>query len=174
MRWLAAAALVVLVTGTAVAAPGVVVQVLSKTLQNPVEQQTPGGATQPDQSLWVVNPTSCFWDIDDSLSARVIGSWGRGQTVTYSGCIVTDHHAHRIVLELGSGLTGSVTVDGVDVGLCSLSHEWDHEAVPSLPEIAGSNGGHGQIVTIVWTVTNPGHPIKEAANIRVGPRWLGC
>jgi hypothetical protein len=169
-----ALALGVLVASPVAARPDAVFQLLSKTQQQPVEQQTPGGATQPDHSLWVTNPTSCLWDTDDALSARFIGSWVRGETHTYTDCIVTDDIAHRISLELGPGLVGSVTVDGVDVGLCSLSREWDSSEVTGLPEIAGSNGGHGQIVSVTWTVTNPGHPIKEGANIRIGPSWVGC
>ena len=59
--------------------------------QNPVEQQTQGGATQPDHSLWVVNNTGCVWDADDSRSMGFLDSTlAAGETVSGSKCYIAD------------------------------------------------------------------------------------
>ena len=59
--------------------------------QQPVEQQTQGGALQPDHSLWVVNNTGCAWDADDSRSMGFVDSTlAAGETVTGSKCYIAD------------------------------------------------------------------------------------
>lgn len=81
--------------------------------QNPVEQQTVGGATQPDQSLWVVNNTiappgqgdvlrgKCAWDADDSRTmGHVDGTLAPGVMVSGSKCYVADNTEHATYISL--------------------------------------------------------------------------
>lgn len=153
----------------AAAALAVTLVISQRTLQQPVEQQTPGGATQPDRSLWVTNPTGCLWDTDDWLEARLSGKWAKGETRTYTDCVVADNDRHVARLELSAGLTGSITIDGVNVGLCGATPWYGDPEYLALPEVEGSNGGHGRIVQVTWTVTNPGHTRKGTAFLRIRP-----
>lgn len=97
---------------------------------NPVEQQTPClsdgthcGATNPDQSVWVVNPTipegdgppPCAWDIDDKLFGGLQGQIPAGQTISATlFCVYADWSMHLAALDLTRNpeLHGSVTLDG--------------------------------------------------------------
>jgi hypothetical protein len=173
MKYLAGLVLVLLLAPSVFAArPGAAFGITQRDLQNPIEQQTPLGATQPDHSLWITNSVDCFWDADDWLEAAFSGTWRAGETHTYTDCVVTDHVGHVVSLALPVGLTGSVTIDGVDVGTCGYSHDWgDRFDTLALPEIAGSNGGHGVVVGVAWTVTNPGHTRKATAYLRLRPSW---
>jgi len=144
---------------------------LFSTYDQPVEQQTPGGALQPDQSLWVVNPGPCLWDPDDGLDGRFYGALGKGQSASHTECIILDHQNHLVGLSASNELAGSITVSspiGPTIGGwtaaddCILTPEYDHEVVATLPEIEGSNGGHGDRVTVTWTVTNiAGHRLNR-------------
>ncbi len=131
--------------------------------QQPVEQQTPGGATQPDRSLWIVNPYAyplpqaewCVWDADDQIKGGFSGVIGPGETVTGSACVILDQAAHEASISVSDPrLVGLVSVEGV-TGICIFTPEFDNSDVPLLPEIGGSNGGHGVKTTISWSVHNP-------------------
>jgi hypothetical protein len=139
------------------------------TLQQPVEQQTPGGATQPDQSLWVVNPSACVWDSDDIVSALWAGRIGRGETQAFSVCVIGDWTDHLFRLSVSDGLIGSISAsDGPTATSCLLGPDYDHSS-PALAPIPDSNGGVGRVHTITFSVHNPGRPQQHAvAVIKVG------
>ena len=151
--------------------------------QQPVEQQTPGGATQPDRSLWVTNPTGCAWDADDSRS-----TWFRdqtlaaGETATATKCVVVDAMDHSIWVEVLSGSPNLIVElrfgapfnyvfrgNPIPVGrdyrnwVCALGPVYQSETLPTLPEIAGSNGGRGVVSDVTISVTNPtNHAVRKA------------
>ena len=158
--------------------------------QQPVEQQTPGGATQPDHSLWVTNPTMCAWDADDSRSTGFVGGvLPAGETVTASKCVIVDGMPHAVwfnVLARSSSLIVETRFDpqgyvfqatavskarGYEYWTCSLGPEYDNSAVPSLPEITGSNGGRGEYSTVTVRITNPTNRAvhKVSAVMRLRP-----
>lgn len=79
----------------------------SATLQNPVEQQTQGGATQQDQSLWVVNNTGLPWDVDDYWSRTDQGYIDPGVSVSRTEYFyVADWQFHQ------SGIEATTTTKG--------------------------------------------------------------
>lgn len=139
--------------------------------QNPVEQQTPGGATQPDHSLWVINPTIgtsnvCVWDADDQINLNFGGVIESGQTITYTTCLFGDWADHVIGMSRGSNarntgvkIEASLSVDGITTinvqdKACIIGPDYDRD-YPSFETIAGSNGGRAVRHTVTWTVHNP-------------------
>ena len=77
-------------------------------LQQPVEQQTPGGETQPDHSLWVRNPRCgpvyppelwAYWDADDSRIASAIGPLAPGEAFTFDLFLFADWTPHVLGVE---------------------------------------------------------------------------
>mgnify|MGYP001559318288 CR=1 FL=1 len=126
--------------------------------QQPVEQQTPGGATQPDQSLWVVNRTDCIWDADDQWLAVGYGYLDPGASVSVSTCIIGDWAAHDA---WGWALTSkssvqpslSVTVSGGPTAACVRGPDYDYGS--ALPIIPDSNGGVGVVHVATFTIANP-------------------
>ena len=148
-----------------------------RTLQQPVEQQTPGGATQPDRSLWVTNPTPCAWDPDDIITGLFTGVIAKGQTVTHSECVILDTQNHLIGLSVGAGLSGWISVGtpagdttggSLGAGACLLTPEYGDPQYLALPEIGA---GHGDRVSVTWSVTNvSGHRLGKAIAITtIGP-----
>jgi len=148
-----------------------------RTLQQPVEQQTPGGATQPDRSLWVVNPTPCAWDPDDIITGMFTGVIAKGQTVTHSECVILDTQNHLVGLSVGAGLSGWISVGtptgatiggSLEAGACLLTPEYGDPQHLALPEIGA---GHGDRVSVTWSVTNvSGHRLGKAIAITtIGP-----
>jgi len=133
--------------------------------QQPVEQQTPGGAGQLDQSLWVVNPTSCLWDADDRVEAAWYGRLNRGQSESLTICVVGDWAAHLFSIGASEGVTTQITAsEGPTASLCIVGPDYDHDfANPNLSSIAGSNGGVGHVHWITFTIRNDGrHPLNRA------------
>lgn len=146
-------------------------------IETPVEQQTPClpdgthcGSTNPDESVWVVNPTRddvrpCAWDADDRLLVALGANalLRPGESATSSVCVFADSTVHGIALQVNTpGLVGiltvpgyaSVTVQGGQTG-CISTPDYNATTVPSLPLIADSNGGHAERVVATFTVTNP-------------------
>lgn len=142
-------------------------------IQNPVEQQTPGGQTQPDRTLWVVNNTGCIWDADDSWRAIAGGgSLEPGSRMTFGRCLIADWSAHlwhirvsgpknahfRAYLEVPE-LGFSVSADGRLEGrwryaeIAVLGPRYDRGS-PALSPIPDSNGGVGKQVTLLFVVEN--------------------
>jgi hypothetical protein len=169
-RAFAAALTAILLAGTLAGAAsagkstgGIKTFVRQITLQAPVEYQTPGGATQPDRSLWVTNPTTCGWDIDDIVNISLSGDLAPGASFTYQSCIVADwaRHAAGIWLNTSGKLRLTITVDGVHTASSMTDRvridgpEFDSTAA-ALQPIAGSNGGVGKVVPVVFTITNVG------------------
>ena len=156
--------------------------------QNPVEQQTQGGATQPDHSLWVVNNTGCAWDADDSRSTGFTNSvLAAGETTTATKCLIVDGRDHgvwfhvisrsaRLIAEIRFDPQGfvfrgnAVPVAGLngyfEYFVCALGPKYDQSAVPTLPVIEGSNGGHGEFSTITVSITNPTrHAVRKTGSV---------
>ena len=76
-----------------------------------VEQQTIGGATQPDPALWVVNRTGCVWDPDEQMVYSLMGRWIQpGETVSVTTCIVGDWSQHLFVMRADAGLEYTLQV----------------------------------------------------------------
>jgi hypothetical protein len=132
--------------------------------QTPVEQQTPGGATQPDHSLWVTNPTigstaPCIWDADDELNLFFGGVLAAGATYSYTTCLFGDWTGHVIGVKANaSGVTASVSIDGlvtVAAPGCIIGPDHDRQDYPGFRPVTGSGGGIAVPHTITWTVTNP-------------------
>jgi hypothetical protein len=163
VKWLAAA-LAAVAAGTVVAGsqagppqPGQWRQDYWQT-QTPVEQQTVGGANQPDPALWVVNPTRCVWDSDDTFGFQFYGALEPGQSASISTCLVGDWHEHiSRVYWASDGLDVTVRVAGTaaagDTGACVLGPDYDHETT-KLPPVEGSNGGVGVATEVTFTATN--------------------
>ena len=126
--------------------------------QTPVEQWTPGGATQPDPALWVVNPTGCIWDPDDDELWHGNGDLAPGATTSKSVCIVGDNIAHGVFIQMISRSPNLVVtlrlgphtfnVTPVPSGRdyryngCFAGPDYDAQS-PALVPIEGSNGGKG-------------------------------
>jgi hypothetical protein len=151
----------------------------SRELQTPVEQQTPGGEWQPDRSLWVINPTDgttspALWDADDSVRGMFSGALARGESFSWSQDVILDRTTHLVGLLVTDGLAGTITVSppvhpewlvavpgagtfaATDATrrACLFTPEYGVPEHVGLPEIPGSNGGHGDRVTVTWTLRN--------------------
>jgi hypothetical protein len=148
--------------------------------QTPVEQQTPRGAAQPDASLWVINPTDCYWDVDDTLIISYRGSLEPGgRFVKEDVCLIADWGVHLAgVKALTSGRHDDIRV-GAFIGdyavtsaaptlisakgdrwrrmvrACITSPDYDHSS-PKLEPILNSNGGKGVIYPVSFWVENVG------------------
>lgn len=139
------------------------------TQQQPVEQQTPGGATQPDETLWVVNPTTCVWDSDDYLAARWTGRVERGDAQSLTVCVVGDWSEHLFRISASEGLVTTISAsDGPDASSCLRGPNYDSDPDnPALVSIPESNGGVGHIHQITFTARNLGKKPLAHASISV-------
>lgn len=160
-----------------------------RSTQTPVEQQTPGGALQPDSSLWVVNPypapDGCVWDADDRFEARGNGSLSPGESTEWHECLLADHLIHifdaqvyakgptsdQLVVEVGwsnadaarslhpAGVPGAQNSTNYDA--CFAGPEYDHDS-PLMPPVEGSNGGVAQPTDVFVRVTNTSsHTVRD-------------
>ena len=129
--------------------------------QKVVEQQTPGGATQPDSALWIVNPTTCVWDVDEYDSYRLGGKFLQAdETVSVSdSCVIGDWTGHLFVMWVEEGLRAEVSVgertwarDGPGY-LCLRGPGYGRDNSVLQP-IPGSNGGVGVQLPITFAITN--------------------
>ena len=146
--------------------------------QTPVEQQTPGGALQPDPSLWVVNPftNACVWDADDKMNMTGFGDLAPGESVENHECLLADWIIHlynvqvyaqgrgsdQLVVEIGwsnpnaarsivaIGEPGGRNSTGYDA--CFGTPSYDHDFPFLLVE--NSNGGVAQPTDIFVRITN--------------------
>lgn len=123
----------------------------------------------------VNNVTQCLWDTDDRLVAQFYGRVGGGETVSYSDCVIEDWAAHWVKISGDTRLEPTLTVDGVAVPLTAngcwkttdhgvaLDADGRRVGDPPLPEIAGSNGGEGVRIELVWSFRNPRNgPLNNA------------
>lgn len=153
---------------------------LYQNIQQPVEQQTLGGCLQPDESLWVVNPTECPWDADDQVHYYIHGRLWPGKSYGITSCVIADWHTHlvsvnaswrgkttlRFTVRVGDQVYARTSDTGA-VSLCAQSPEYDHGS-PLLPPVEGSNGGVGIMLPVTWTVENIGS--RSARDVVVFPR----
>lgn len=170
------AVLAIVCAGAASERPPASLTLAGRTIQQqqPVEQQTPGGATQPDHSLWVVNPTPCAWDADDQFVSTYLGDLDAGASQSWSECLIGDGSDHVIGLRVRArtGASFQVTVSAVPGYAVSadsgpLTNQYVYAAAclvgpvyqpnsPLLQPVPGSNGGVGVQVALTYTVTNTG------------------
>lgn len=152
---------------------------ISQWIQQPVEQQTVGGATQPDQSLWVVNNTGCIWDADDRLNVWGIGQLAPGEVVRVESCVVADWTGHLIGLDVGGRGNSKVRVtlrvgswsnsiishnpvaNAQKATLCLFTPDYDH-SYPLPPVLDSGVGGVGIIHPITIEIENLGrHTLRK-------------
>lgn len=165
-------------------------------LQTPVEQQTPGGASQPDRSLWVVNPfrdIGALWDADDhwtesGYDPRLVS----GEQLTETGWVVGDSFPHvwRVTFQGQQGRTyswgisaGALTLSGVGADattLCVWGPDYDApvEDNPFLFPIPDSNGGVGVLTPIQAVLWNTDSRAQKDARLTLTgtfahiPAWV--
>ena len=150
-------------------------------IQNPVEQQTVGGATQPNKALWITNTLERVWDADDQIGAYWTGSLEPGEEFRTSALMVCDWATHVASFngqaEKGAILQASMEVTGLPQLYhlaipsktsgryetfkgCILGPWYDNQAPFVL--IPGSNGGVGHEVVVTWVLKNTGtRPIRK-------------
>lgn len=145
--------------------------------QTPVEQQTAGGATQPDRDLWVVNPfvPDRAWDADDHYGRQTVDpAQLPGEVVSETVGIVGDatDHVIRVRFQGQNGRTFGWTVtatpgpDGSPalvlsgtfqqaktVCLIGAKYQRPLDSNPLLSPIPVSNGGVGVLVDVTGSVT---------------------
>lgn len=151
----------------------------------PVENQTPGGATQPDPSLWTVNPTindpvPCAYDADDEMRASIGASalLRPGESAAGSWCSFADWTSHAVALRNSTpGLLATLTlpghvtltVPGGQTGcIAGPVYRLDRRGTVAQPQfdpgwdfsplllpLAGTAGGVGVRHDFTFRVTNP-------------------
>ena len=167
--------------------------------QQPVEQQTQGGDTQPDHSLWVVNNTTCAWDADDAwFTGGLNGVLAGGETATVSRCVVADWRSHGIALSVNAPAANLVVeISFSPQGyvfravpvlsgnryvylVCADGPQYDRSS-PTLQPIPNSGfGGVGVVTTVTARLTNPGtraaRKVNALFNLRATPELAnqGC
>lgn len=142
-------------------------------IQQPVEQQTPGGMTQPDQSLWVWNRTGGLWDPDDHYMFMAQGILQPGESFSQSIRVTCDWETHLCGIWAAGGLRDEFEAkielsDGHKVvaknyiqdrtirGRASIiPPEYRQDSTKLLP-VPNSNGGVGIPIIVTWTLTNMG------------------
>lgn len=146
--------------------------------QQPVEQQTcDGGYNEPDcpPSLWVTNPTSCPWDVDDRLEASASARIGPGESIGGDECLIADAwHGIYVTGCVRSGRlefrattpTGdwvlSRTVSQDCAAMCIFGSAYPI-ASPYMQDIPGSNGGRGVPTTLSVRLTNTSKGKRQAS-----------
>lgn len=111
----------------------------------------------------VVNPLCAqgyLWDVDDHVRYSGSGDLAAGASIVIEQPIVIDGVSPHLILATYStrNTTLTVTIDALGFSAtvpqsgtgCWLT-PWLDPA--TLPEIAGSNGGHGMVTTVRWTLT---------------------
>ena len=151
------------------AKPTTQASVFTSNLNFLVEQQTPGGATQEDESLWVVNRTVCAWDPDDLITVSLDGHLRRGESISISHCLIGDWAQHLLGARVTRGdVTVSMTLSGLRTVsgpvACIIGPDYEHNS-PKLSLIPDSNGGVGLQHTVTWTLTNTSHRPQWAASV---------
>lgn len=97
--------------------------------QQPVEQQTPMGESQPDPNLWVLNPTDCIWDGDDRQDYFGSGRLRPGDSASQASCIMADWDWHlagiKVCSRQAAAVHGAVTFDlgGTALGAVRIETE---------------------------------------------------
>lgn len=155
-------------------------------IQQPVEQQTPGGATQPDRDLWVINPFRAIaWDADDQVT--FVGQDARltaGEMLVVKGYSIGDWAPHLWVIDAGVTSNRLVTlalhtspgVERLIVGqaddgharYCLIGPRYDTDvANPHLTPVPDSNGGVGALTIVAATLWNVDHRAIRDARLTV-------
>ena len=187
-KWLVAAIVAIALPVTANAANGPLefgpLHFMGGGLQQPVEQQSPNffyichnekSAPYPcDPSLWVTNPTTCDWDVDDSSDQTGQGDLVPGGSAATDRCVISDgfiHYTgdkHQItawVIAKSPNLVVTLTSDyGTFKTAVPVQREdrWYNYIICHVdktpgpyPIIPDSNGGIGVPATYTMSVMNP-------------------
>lgn len=142
--------------------------------QNPVEQQTPGGATQPDRSLWVINSSDMIWDADDIWKWYGSGRIERGQTVSISKKVICDWKSHlcgitclgkRAEFEVSISIYGehinhSIVAPSNGEARCLMMTP---DYVKSTDKLISISNGRGQVYEVVFSIKNIGRRKRFSA-----------
>jgi hypothetical protein len=88
-------------------------------LQQPVEQWTPGGMTQPDHTKWVWNRTGFVWDPDDDDRLSGYGYLDANSKAVGSVGLMADMDAHATIVKVYAPAS-VVTILRYDYGKTSL------------------------------------------------------
>ena len=130
--------------------------------QQPVEQQTLGGAAQLDRSLWVLNPLAqVAWDADDKVDINLQGSLNPGEQSEHTELLMADWMAHIIGMSAGAKQAKGVNLE------IQLSFEWtdltgQHQF--ERPWLAGVSGGRR--ISAVMGVLGPDF---DNGSVKLGP-----
>ena len=179
---------------------------LSHDLQYPVEQQSPnfmqydcgsnGTPTNPgcDPSIWVTNPTSCVWDVDDYIDVTGFGTLNG--IASGSLCVVSDgltyvggdrHPVEVRVTAQTQNLAVTLTNDqgvaltagtptpatgGTGGGNWAYTICTTDLTLGPYATIPGSNGGTGRIVTYTLTVSSAKKTAGVFAVLQAGDRQM--
>lgn len=158
---------------------------------NPVEQQSPGWPTNPDQSAWVRNPTPCAWDVDDTFInwSPLDALLGAGEVSETTECILADWRIHlasvqvisaspdlRVSFTFAEGQTFVVDPTEMPDGRtsyrgCVAGPAYTANA-PELREIPDSNHGVAVPSHVTLRIENPGsRRVKTTTKFVIG--WNG-
>lgn len=167
---------------------------VSQQTQQPVEQQTEGGATQPDPDLWVVNNTGCVWDADDRYDFDGTGILVSGEVATQQACVVADWQQHlvglgawakgnsefRLTVSVGEWSHTTLSQDAPKraqmAQLCMLTPDYDvgSDKLQLIPD--SGVGGVGLIYSVTFSIENIGRRQLRSVRISGGlmlPQWNG-
>ena len=142
-------------------------RVTQESHQNPVEQQTPSGATQPDHSLWVVNDSDMIWDADDIWKWYGSGRIESGQTISISKQVICDWKSHLCGITcLGKKAEFEVSIsiygEHINHSIVALSNReakclmMTPDYVKSTDKLVPISNGRGQIYEVVFLIKNLG------------------
>ena len=167
--------------------------VTQETRDEIVEQQTPGGATQPDPTLWVTNRTGCVWDPDDITEAYWYGTWEKDQTITFGVCYIGDWQAHLWAIASGEGMRLSLVPSlGPTVSTygsaCLIGPDYDRSydgfvlvgegvGVPGAMTFMATNTSGRRLRSLVFIHVRPTSSVQFCPSPPVwtgtyDPRWL--
>ncbi len=163
----------------------------SEITQQPVEQQTQGGSTQPDRSLWVLNNTGCAWDADDTRSmGDTNASLAAGETVSGTKCLIADWmehavffdvnaHSRDLIVRLSFEPQGyilqanpvALAKGGYDYWICTDGPDYDRTSLDLQPIPDSGFGGVGVPTTFTASIINPtGRTIRKVNTfVRLAP-----
>jgi hypothetical protein len=148
-------------------------------IHNPVGHETWCGdcvfTDWTTQEPWVVNPTTCMWDVDDEFTYRSVGNvLGPGAMVSVTECALRSGQLFAAPTKLSSSSpdlivtysftwdTGSYVVSVPPI-FDETFHVWRYDACIRSPglfggtevEVEGSHGGTAVPTTIEVSITNP-------------------
>jgi hypothetical protein len=156
-----------------------------KTIYQPVGTQTWCmdciGVDYTTQEPWVVNRTTCTWDVDDRWTYRGAGVLAAGATASFSECSLRSRVDQNLASTNLSSPSPNLVVTysfAWDAGSYVVAvppvwdpayHRYDYDACIDVPfpysgtdvEIPDSHGGTAVPVTVTGSITNAGGKIGK-------------